>query len=157
MWQIRELTADLTHSAAECHIASWQESYRGIVPDHVLAAFDIDERAKMWERRLADFPHATKVAVENGVVIGFATAGPDELNALYVRARRQGSGVADELIDAAIGDRPCSLWVFDANPRAQAFYRKHGFVASGERKVEPFSGAMEIRMVRFTGGDKLSR
>ncbi|NMN94374.1 GNAT family N-acetyltransferase [Antrihabitans stalactiti] len=157
MWQIRELTADLIRSAAECHIASWQESYRGIVPDHVLDAFDIDERAAMWERRLADHPHATQVAVEDGAVIGFATASPHELHALYVRRYRHGSGVADELIGAAIGARPCSLWVFEANPRAQAFYRKHGFVPAGERKIEPFSGAMEIRMVRFNDDDKLEQ
>ena len=39
-----------------------------------------------------------------------------------------------------------ALWVADPNPRAQAFYRKHGFVADGTAQ---FEGAVrEIRMVR---------
>jgi predicted GNAT family N-acyltransferase len=39
-----------------------------------------------------------------------------------------------------------ALWVADPNPRAQAFYRKHGFVADGAAQVE--GGVREIRMVR---------
>jgi hypothetical protein len=36
--------------------------------------------------------------------------------------------------------------VADPNPRAQAFYRKHGFVADGAAQIE--NGVREIRMVR---------
>ena len=41
-----------------------------------------------------------------------------------------------------------SRWrcVADPNARAQAFYRKHGFVADGTAQVE--GGVREIRMVR---------
>jgi len=42
------------------------------------------------------------------------------------------------------------MWVADPNPRAQAFYRKHGFVADGAAQVE--DGVREIRMVR--GGQR---
>ena len=38
------------------------------------------------------------------------------------------------------------LWVADPNPRAQAFYRKHGFVPDGTAQVE--EGVREIRMIR---------
>ena len=41
---------------------------------------------------------------------------------------------------------PAALWVADPNPRAQAFYRKHGFVADGTARFE--DGVREIRMVR---------
>jgi hypothetical protein len=40
---------------------------------------------------------------------------------------------------------PAALWLADPNPRAQAFYRKHGFVADGTARVE--DGVREIRMV----------
>ena len=40
-----------------------------------------------------------------------------------------------------------ALWVADPNPRAQAFYRKHGFVADGTVMVD--DGVREIRMVRL--------
>ena len=39
-----------------------------------------------------------------------------------------------------------ALWVVDPNPRAHAFYRKHGFVADGTAQFE--DGVREIRMVR---------
>ncbi|WP_326962174.1 MULTISPECIES: hypothetical protein [unclassified Arthrobacter] len=38
------------------------------------------------------------------------------------------------------------LWVADLNPRAQAFYRKNGFVADGSVKLE--DNVRELRMVR---------
>jgi hypothetical protein len=41
---------------------------------------------------------------------------------------------------------PAALWVADPNPRAQAFYRKHGFAADGTARSE--DGVQEIRMAR---------
>ncbi|NKY26364.1 GNAT family N-acetyltransferase [Nocardia gamkensis] len=157
-WRVRPLAAEYVHSLAECHIACWREAYRGLVPVHVLDAFDIERRAELGERDRVRYPGRTHVAVVEDLVIGFSSAGPPddadavtplELHALYVRSRWHGSGVADDLIRAALDPAaPCSLWVFERNARAQAFYRKHGFVLDGTRKVEPFTAAMEVRMVR---------
>jgi hypothetical protein len=52
------------------------------------------------------------------------------------------------LLNAAIGDAAASLWVLRDNPRARAFYRKHGFVENGMCKTEPHFEIDEIRMVR---------
>ena len=66
---------------------------------------------------------------------------------LYVVSVEHGSGAGSELLDAVIGPRDSTLlWVADPNPRAQAFYRKHGFVADGSVSVE--AGVRAIRMVR---------
>jgi predicted GNAT family N-acyltransferase len=43
-------------------------------------------------------------------------------------------------------EESAALWVADPNPRAQAYYRKHGFVADETSQVE--DGVREIRMVR---------
>jgi hypothetical protein len=53
---------------------------------------------------------------------------------LYVYAADHGTGAGP------------ALGVADPNPLAQAFYRKHGFVADGANQVE--GGLVEIRMVR---------
>lgn len=123
------------------------------MPDHLLDAFDVDRRATQWERIRSEGSATVYVALADNTVIGFSSAGRArdgelELHALYLRAAHHGSGIADALLDAAIGDRAASLWVFDANPRARAFYRRAGFEPDGARKVEPFSGAVEIRMIR---------
>ena len=66
--------------------------------------------------------------------------------ALCVCSRtRHGAGPA--LLEAVVDpEESVALWVADPNPRAQAFYRKHGFVADGTAQVE--GGVREIRMVR---------
>jgi acetyltransferase (GNAT) family protein len=69
-----------------------------------------------------------------------------------VHAADHGTGVGAALLEAVVDpEEPAALWVADPNPRAQAFYRKHGFVADGAAQVE--GGMREIRMVRgSTGG-----
>ena len=62
---------------------------------------------------------------------------------------RHGCGAA--LLQAVVDPgESVVLWVADPNPRAQAFYRKHGFVADGTAQVE--GGVREIRMVRNMSG-----
>ena len=54
---------------------------------------------------------------------------------------------APALLKAVVNpEESVALWVADPNPRAQAFYRKHGFVADGAAQAE--GGMREIRMVR---------
>jgi ribosomal protein S18 acetylase RimI-like enzyme len=70
-----------------------------------------------------------------------------QLYVLYVLAADHGSGAGPALLDAVVGpEESAALWVADPNPRAQAFYRKHGFVADGATQLD--DGVREIRMVR---------
>ncbi|MGV9680775.1 N-acetyltransferase family protein [Nocardia sp. NPDC003482] len=157
-WRILELDAPHVRSLAECHVACWREAYRELVPAHVLAAFDVDQRAAAWERVRVRYPGSTVIAVTDDTVIGFASGGPAreetpvaprELNAMYVRAPWYGTGVAHDLLRAILDfEVDTSLWVFEENPRAQTFYRKYGFELDGTRKIEAFTPAVEVRMVR---------
>jgi GNAT superfamily N-acetyltransferase len=97
-------------------------------------------------------------------VLGFATCGPARPNAtagapvrdrelwsLYVLAAEYGTGLASRLLEAVLpAGTPAELWVFEANPRARAFYAKHGFVPDGARHVfgPELQHQPEIRMVR---------
>lgn len=94
----------------------------------------------------------------DGAIIGFASAGPGrdedaptewELYGVNVLAAHHGTGIADQLVDAVLAQRPASLWVIRENGRAQAFYRRRGFSMEGATKVHEGSGATEIRMVRL--------
>jgi predicted GNAT family N-acyltransferase len=70
-----------------------------------------------------------------------------QLYVLYVYAADHGTGAGPALLAAVVvPEESAALWVADPNPRAQAFYRKHGFVADGAAQVE--DGVREIRMVR---------
>jgi ribosomal protein S18 acetylase RimI-like enzyme len=93
----------------------------------------------------------------DGELVGFAVVGPsrddqapaaEELYALYTRASWWGSGLGQALWDAVAPEASCSLWVLEANARAQGFYRRNGFVADGAREHYDSLDAWEIRMVR---------
>jgi GNAT superfamily N-acetyltransferase len=74
-----------------------------------------------------------------------------ELWSLYVLASEYGSGLAHELLTAVLPDEvPAELWVFEANPRARAFYGKHGFAPDGARHAfgPELGNQPEIRLVR---------
>ncbi|MFC9898212.1 GNAT family N-acetyltransferase [Nocardia sp. NPDC127579] len=157
-WGIRPLTPEYTRGLAECHIACWREAYRGLVPDQLLDAFEIEPATRRWARNLERHPGSIHVAVSDDVVVGFAGATENkaesavaeiELQALYVRSPWYGSGLAAELLWTAVDPaRSSSLWVFEGNPRARSFYRKHGFALDGGTKLEEFTPALQVRMVR---------
>ena len=97
------------------------------------------------------------VAEREGALIGIAMSGPVEgeawlrhLYVLYVLAEHHGTGAGAALLDAVLtAGESAALWVGDPNPRAQAFYRKHGFVPDGTVKID--DGIRELRMLRLLG------
>lgn len=154
---IRGADAADAAAIARVHVRSWQETYRGLMPDEVLDAPDfVERRERMWQWVLAAPEQRGRPAVAelDGDVVGIAWAGPArdddaphdwQLNVLYVLAEHHGSDAGQQLIDAVLDDRASVLWVADPNPRAQAFYRRNGFRADGASKGE---SPREIRMVR---------
>ena len=146
---------------ARVHVESWRETYRGLFPDEILDDPGvIERRERFWAAALTDGRYARNriaTAVLDGAVVGAAMAGPpldgdatwsNQLYVLYTYASVHGQGAGEALLDAVLDpDAPAALWVADPNPRAQAFYRKHGFLPDGKSKVE--EGVREIRMTRI--------
>ncbi len=173
-YAVRPPVADDAAALGAMHVQVWREAYAGVMPDDYLAEMDVDASVAKWRRIIADekgsaaqddrgtVAKLTRVAehVPSGDVVGFATFAPardedpptpGELWAINVLAAHHGSGVADQLMAATVGDRPAYLWVVEDNPRAQAFYRRHGFEADGGTSVHEPTGTREIRMVRPAG------
>lgn len=157
-WTILPATPVHARALAVCNIACWREAYHGLVPDHLLDAFDVDHSAASWARAARRNDGTILIARIGDEIIGFTRYGPPqeqpavaerELAAMYVRARWYGTGLAHALLGAVLEPgRSCSLWVFDRNPRARAFYAKYGFAPDGTERAERFGAATEIRMVR---------
>lgn len=157
---VRPARADDAAAMAAVHVRSWQETYRGLMPDEVLddPTF-VDRRRLFWESVLEDprnAEHRAAVAEKDGGLVGIALAGwpaeaddstGRELWILYVLRAEHGSGAGAGLLDAVLDPaEPATLWVADPNPRAQAFYQRHGFVADGPTKAS--DGVREIHMAR---------
>lgn len=161
---VRPARAEDAAAMARMLVRSWRQTYRGLMPDRVLDDPGlVGARERFWSAALADERHrANRIAVaeRHGAVIGVAMAGPPErpepgwdlhLYVLYVLAAEHGSGAGAALLDAVLGPHEAAaLWVADPNPRAQAFYRKHGFVPDGTVQTE--DGVRQIRMVRIPRG-----
>lgn len=73
-----------------------------------------------------------------------------ELAMMYLLDEAKGSGIADRLLQMAVGDAPAYLWVLEGNGRAIRFYARHGFEADGVRRPLPneFTEVWEQRLVR---------
>src|SRR3954462_12288761 len=145
---------------ARVNVRCWQETYRGLMSDAVLddPGFPV-ARERFWTVALTDEGYRENrvaVAERNGELVGIAMSGPPldaaaawarQLYVLYVDAADHGTGAGRALLEAVVDPgESAALWVADPNPRAQAFYRKHGFVPDGTAQGE--GGVRDIRLVR---------
>ncbi|WBB91346.1 GNAT family N-acetyltransferase [Verrucosispora sp. WMMC514] len=156
---VRPARVDDVARMAYVHVRCWQETYRGLMSDSVLDDPGFPAvRERFWTAALTDKRYRENraaVAEREGEVVGIAMSGPPpdaaatwarQLYVLYVLATDHGRGAGRALLQAVVDPaESAALWVTDPNPRAQAFYRKHGFVADGTAQVA------EIRMVRDAG------
>ena len=144
---------------ADVHVQAWREAYAHLLPAAFLASLDPVARTTRWRRTIEDPDVTVAVAEQDGVVVGWATAGPGreehpvrsrELEGIYLLAAVYGSGAGQMLLDAVLGDVPAFLWVADDNPRAQAFYARNGFRRDGATKTEHLgdTALVAARMVR---------
>jgi ribosomal protein S18 acetylase RimI-like enzyme len=153
---IRAATTDDAAGIALVHATSWRETYAHVIPDPAHPAFEVGWRTTMWQENLSTAAFDTVVAVSGAEMIGFAAVGStpepgavriEELTMLYLLAEAHGSGAGQALLDAVLADRPATLWVAVDNPRAQAFYRRNGFVKDGATSEFAPIG-QTVRMVR---------
>lgn len=162
MIEVRRATPADAVGMARVHVAAWQETYRGQMPDDVLDDPQfIGRRTRYWTAVLTDPAYQTQpaaVAVADGQVVGIALARPPrdddaawpiEVSAIYALKRVHGGPTGQQLLDFVIGEGAADLWVAADNPRAQAFYRRNRFSCDGATKDE---GIPQIRMVRPARG-----
>ena len=163
-YSVRSPRVEDADEVGQVHIRVWREAYAEKMPADFLEGLDPVKSADSWRLRFEmDEPEGIVVVAtqRDGEIVGLASAGPTrdadaltdwELYSINVLAAHHGSGVADQLIAAAVAERPVTLWVLLDNPRAEAFYRRHGFSIEGATKIHEGSGAIEVRMIRDRQG-----
>ena len=84
---------------------------------------------------------------DDGVVKGFAHVAEGEIRKLFVEPVLQGGGIGAKLLQYAVRQEGARfLWALEQNEKAIAFYRRHGFRMTGDRKTEEGTDAFLIRM-----------
>ncbi len=156
---IRPATPDDAEAIAQVHVQAWRTTYRGLMPDAVLDALDVNQRAQRWRDIFANREPRTAVLVAEdaaGRVVGFTSGGPGrdadldpaydgELYAIYVLQDHQRGGLGRALMAALVerlraeGFCAMFLWVLDGN-QARRFYEAMGGQLIGQ-KVYDMEGA----------------
>jgi GNAT superfamily N-acetyltransferase len=163
---VRAAVASDGEGIAHVHVESWRSTYKGHVPDDVLAGLSVAQRAETWRGVIAQSGPGRGVLVleDEGAVVGFCHYCPDrdgaddtgEITSIYLLADRWRRGGGAQLMDAAesamtdAGYARAVLWVLDANERARAFYAARGWAPDGATKIDDREQFQlhEVRYVR---------
>lgn len=163
---IRRAGSEDAGGIAKVHVETWQYAYRGQIPDHFLASLSIPDRTQFWQQILVD-PNVlstTFVAVVNGTIVGFASAGPcrdddmptgtGELYAIYVSPEAMGKGAGAALHAASLdylrelGSLQATLWVLSSNDKSRAWYERKGWAIEGRSKTDTVRD-VELHELRY--------
>ena len=151
---IRDATLADVPAIARIHVDSWRATYRGLMPDDLLAGLSYEGREHQWHAAVtrANAGRGCLVVAderEDGIV-GFASGGQcrgdwgydGELFAIYLSETHQGRGLGKAL-QLAIAERLVAqgrtsmlIWVLDTNALGRGFYEALGGILVGEQTAE---------------------
>ncbi len=152
---IRTAVESDVEAIAHVHVASWRETYPGIMPQEILNGLSEVGRADQWRRWFLPgrpLRKALVVCEDAGDVVGFASGviPPDsseaDLLTLYLLRRAKGRGLGRILMEdiaarmRGLGATSLMCWMAVGNPTA-GFYEHMGGVVV-ETKAKPFGPFM---------------
>jgi len=169
--RIRDWQDDDLPTIGRLHAASRQHAYAALVDPAALARVSPASQEAVWRSRWEDLrtkadqgqPHVALVAEADGEAVGFAVAfapaesgegAGAELNALHVLPSHHGTGVAQALMDAVVTAlrawdvSSAHLLVLEGNARAEAFYRRSGWVLRGPAGTHDVGGS-RVPVLRY--------
>jgi len=141
---IRLATVSDLERVAGLHDRSWKNSYRGLIPDAVLATRTVETSLAMWRESFAAWPGNLWLAEDaNDQLLGFCCAGAVtnversgpfefEIYALHVAPEnhRIGTGTAllmhqfDRMRSAGLSS--AIVWTMAGNAQSRRFYERNG-------------------------------
>ena len=152
---------------ARVHVASWRETYRGLLPDAFLARMSEAGFTRRFRRALTQpGDSVTLAAAERYGLVGYAqgapsrrpTPGEAEIATLYVLRQAQGHGLGARLMVetaralAAQGATSLMISVLRDNIRARGFYEHLGGEPEAPRR-EPGPGGGLLYEVAYRWPD----
>jgi len=133
---------------ARVHVEAWRESYRALMPEHVIEALSVDRNTGMWAAILAvgnaSIVHVVErlgIAADGAELVGFGSArdarGPDlgtcgEITAIYLLDSVKRRGIGRMLLKGLLGalaergHRSAGLWALVENHGTRRFYEALG-------------------------------
>ena len=149
--KIRYATLADAKRIAEINTEGWQTAYRGIIPDEILDAMDVQSRIEAIRSSLIQAPNQDLVCEdESQRILGFVSFGKMrweqfceqcdcELYAIYVESNARGKGVGKALFQATLaefksqGKRSMLVNVLEGNASSVKFYQHLGGQVIGNK------------------------
>jgi len=145
---------------------SWQEAFRGMLPDELLDNLSIEVAEKHWQERLRMSLGEILVVEEAGAVIGFGVFGlcydsdiekepVGEVFMMYLHPKHWHKGHGAALMRSGLGYlqakacREVVLWVMEENQQAIHFYEAAGFHDDGSMQVRKRAYGAEMHLRRY--------
>ncbi len=166
--QIRIANAADADTIARLHTQSWQQVYRGVLPDLYLDENLMQERQHAWIQRFAqpERHQCVFVAEEQGAALGFACAfgahNPEygtQLENLHVHPAGKGKGIGTALVQTVARwsiqnhlGLGLYLWALNDNTAARRFYEHLGAKLSGAGFWDSPAG-VAVAEVRYSWAD----
>lgn len=156
-YELRPVTPADAEAYIRCHVECLAETYVDLMPPAFIEEHRRELPAQV-ERTRAAWAEAARqpeprtaawlARDADGEVVGVVRSGPGtqdweraldappttvdyQLHHLYTRVRTHGTGLGAQLLDLAVRDQETYLWILYGNPRADRFYRRHGFAPDG--------------------------
>ena len=166
---IRPAIPEDAGSIASVHMRSWQQTYRGQLPDEYLDRLldDIPRLTEVWERIATTMPDRTALflAVVDREVVGFVNVNPSreqgldpktfgELGVIYLLEEFWGQGIGKALHDEGMNYlrgaafTNAMLWVLDTNERTRRWYERQGWRLDSKVRTE-YRGSLALNEVRY--------
>jgi ribosomal protein S18 acetylase RimI-like enzyme len=139
---------------ARVHVATWQTTYAGIIPEGFLASLRVEDRISIWQQQLADPKSAIFVAElvagQRQEVCGFISGGElrepiagyqAELYAIYLLAQEQRQGTGQLLIQELVRSLLAAhlegllVWVLEQNSAVE-FYKHLGATPVAKKEIQ---------------------
>lgn len=154
--KIRVAQAGDEPAIAKVHIQSWQEAYKGLIPQDYLdqLSSELSERIDMWKKIMTNPQRWAWVAEGPQGIVGFVLFGPPrdknregyiELGAIYLLASEKGKGVGFSLLSVGfnkmkdLGYKKAYCRVLENNPTIK-FYKGSGAQFSNQVKEDDIGG-----------------
>ena len=159
---IRRAAIDDSLDIARVHVKSWQQIYRGHIPDAHLDNLDVTARAERWRKIIPQADGRTGVYLVSEQIVGFihlcsardldSSADTGEVASIYLDPEYWRQGIGSELIvwaetQAKQRDwQELVLFVLDSNSQARAFYESTGWYDDEARKEDEIGGTRVVEV-----------
>lgn len=143
---IRQAKIEDLERIAEIFVFNYRLNFYPIFQDDTFyfEELKVSKLSKSFENELD-----TIWVYDDGVLKGFIQIEKQEVRKLFVEPVLQGKYIGAELLEYGISKKNVNfLWALEKNVKAIAFYKRHGFAMTDDKKYEEDTTEFLVRMKR---------